>query len=171
MNFHKCLEFTLQWEGGFVDHPRDPGGATNMGITKKTWEDWVGHSVTVEDIKALTIDDINPVYRQNYWNVVHGDQLPDGLDLLVFDFAVNSGPRRSVLELQRLFPGLTDDGVIGPITLGTVLGEYKLDPYDLIDDYCQARGLFLEKLDTFDTFGRGWMNRVEAARKEAKGMV
>lgn len=172
MNFDRCLKFTLRWEGGYVNHPLDPGGPTNMGITQKTYEQWVGHKVTPTDIALLTEENIQPIYKELYWNKVSGDSLPNGIDLLAFDFAVNSGPSRAVMELQKIYDGgLSVDGIIGPITLATVKEDYEYDPKELIDDYCDQRMIFLQSLATFSTFGRGWTKRVEAARKEAKRMV
>jgi lysozyme family protein len=162
-NFDKCLAMVLKHEGGFVDHPKDPGGATNMGVTLGTYEQWVGRSVTIEEMKALTVDDVAPIYRKNYWDRVRGDDLPSGVDWSVFDWAVNSGRSRSAKALQKIVM-VTRDGAIGPKTLAAV-GDHK--PEDLINTMHTARQRFYERLSTFDTFGRGWSRRNTETRDAA----
>jgi lysozyme family protein len=166
-NFDKVLALVLKHEGGFVDHPRDPGGATNMGVTLGTYEQWVGRSVTVEEMKALTFDDVAPIYRKNYWDRVRGDDLPSGVDWSVFDWAVNSGPGRSAKALQKIVM-VTRDGAIGPKTLAAV-GDHK--PDDLVHAMYHARQRFYEGLSTFETFGRGWTRRNAETRESALAMV
>jgi lysozyme family protein len=162
-NFDKCLAMVLKHEGGFVDHPKDPGGATNMGVTLGTYEQWVGRSVTIEEMKALTVDDVAPIYRKNYWDRVRGDDQPSGVDWSVFDWAVNSGRSRSAKALQKIVM-VTRDGAIGPKTLAAV-GDHK--PEDLINTMHTARQRFYERLSTFDTFGRGWSRRNTETRDAA----
>lgn len=171
MNFSECLKFTLKYEGGYVNHPKDPGGATNLGVTLRTYEKWTGKKQTPTTIAMLTESDVKPIYKSFYWDKVSGDSLPEGIDLLTFDFAVNSGPGTAAKRLQELFPGMVVDGGIGPVTLASIRAEYKDNPIQLIDDYCNARLRFLKGLPTFVTFGKGWTSRVEAARKAAKGMA
>ena len=84
-NFDRCLEMVLKHEGGFVNHPKDPGGATNMGVTLATYEQWVGRSVTIEEMKSLAFQDVAPIYKKDYWDKVRGDDLPSGVDWSVFD--------------------------------------------------------------------------------------
>lgn len=162
-NFDKCLAMVLKHEGGFVDHPKDPGGATNMGVTLGTYEQWVGRSVTVAEMKALTFDDVAPIYRKNYWDRVRGDDLPSGVDWSVFDWAVNSGPSRSAKALQKIVM-VTRDGAIGPKTLYAVANQ---EPDKIIDAMYIARQRFYERLSTFDTFGRGWTRRNTETRDAA----
>src|SRR5215208_1126468 len=95
-NFEACLQFTLQFEGGFVNDPDDPGGATNLGVTTDTLSDVLGRKATIDDVKKLTPRTVEPIYLQRYWTPVRGDELPFGLDLAVFDFGVHSGPARAV---------------------------------------------------------------------------
>ena len=97
-NWHKSLEVILHHEGGYVNHPKDPGGETNMGVTKRVYEEHGG----TKDMKELTHEDVNPIYKKGYWDKVKGDELPDGLDLMIFDFAVNAGPGRAAKFIQRL---------------------------------------------------------------------
>ena len=162
-NFDKCLAMVLKHEGGFVDHPKDPGGATNMGVTLGTYEQWMGRSVTIAEMKALTADDVAPIYRKNYWDRVRGDDLPSGVDWSVFDWAVNSGPSRSAKALQKIVM-VTRDGAIGPKTLYAVANQ---EPDKIIDAMHTARQRFYERLSTFDTFGRGWSRRNTETREAA----
>lgn len=166
-NFEKCLEFVLHHEGGFVNHPDDPGGITNLGCTKSTWEKWIGRPCTVEEMHALAPADVAPLYREKYWNKVRGDDLPTGIDYCVFDTAINSGPGRAVKFLQEAV-GAVPDGAIGPKTLAAV---QNADPRQVIDTFCSARMAFLKELKTWSTFGRGWERRVTDARRQALLML
>ena len=91
-NWDKCLQAILHHEGGYVNHPKDPGGETNLGVTKRVYEEWGG----TKDMKQLTFEDVAPIYKKNYWDKVKADDLPSGLDLCVFDFAVNAASSRVV---------------------------------------------------------------------------
>ena len=166
-NFDKCLEIILHHEGGYVNHPKDPGGETNMGVTKRVYQKWGG----TKDMRDLTIADVSPIYKKNYWDKIKGDDLPNGLDLCVFDFGVNSGPGRAAKFLQRII-GVTPDGGIGPITLGA-LKEYleKNDVISVIDEYQNKRQDFYEELKHFETFGRGWTRRVNETSQLAKKLI
>lgn len=165
--FDRCLALVLAHEGGFVDHPSDPGGATNRGITRAVLAEWRGTEVTAEDVRALTEAEAREIYLARYWNVIRGDELPPGLDLAVFDFAVNSGPRRAARLLQRVL-NVTPDGVIGRVTLAAARAA---DRATTIDELCDARLAFLQQLETWPTFGRGWQRRVEAVRTAAQAMA
>jgi lysozyme family protein len=167
MRFDDCLACVLTHEGGYVAHPADPGGHTNLGVTKDTWERWVGRSVSVDAIKALTVSDVTPVYREKYWDRAKCGLLPVGIDYCVFDTAVNSGPGRAVKFLQEVV-GSTPDGVIGPLTLRAV---HAMNPRDVIDGYCDKRLAFLQELKTWPTFGRGWGRRVDEVRRTAHEML
>lgn len=164
-NFDTCLNEALKHEGGYVDHPKDPGGATNLGVTKKAWEEWVGHEVTKDDIKKLTLNDVKPFYRKKYWDVCRCNDLPLGLDYVVFDIAINSGTRRAASFLQSAV-GATSDGVIGDGTI-TCVKRTPLSVKELIDTICNRRELFYKSLPTFPTFGRGWLKRNEEVRQRA----
>ena len=155
-NFDQCFKITLVYEGGFSDHPKDPGGMTNLGVTRAVWEDYLNRDVTEAEMRALTPDIVKPLYKAKYWDAIRGDDLPSGLDAVVYDFAVNSGPARAAKFLQRLV-GATEDGKIGPGTLKLV-GEHNAN--DLIEKMCEARLRFLQGLSTFPTFGKGWTDRV-----------
>ncbi|MCD6073099.1 MAG: hypothetical protein K0S42_3615 [Microvirga sp.] len=114
--FDHAVELVLQHEGGFVHHAQDPGGATKFGITRETLSRVRGRPATIEDVRALTRAEAVAVYRRLYWDAVRGDDLPPGLDLAVFDLAVNSGPARAVRMLQTVL-GVAVDGIVGPVTL------------------------------------------------------
>jgi lysozyme family protein len=156
-NYQKCLETILHHEGGYVNHPKDPGGETNLGVTKRVYEEHGG----TKDMKELTVEDVAPIYKKGYWDKMKGDDLPSGLDLCVFDFGVNAGPGRAAKFLQKMI-GTTVDGGIGPMTLAKV-NEY-VDSNGLeesIKQYQSARQEYYENLSTFNTFGKGWTRRVD----------
>lgn len=162
-NFDNSLKMLLKHEGGYVNHHRDPGGMTNLGVTKRVYEAWVGHEVDEAAMRALTPDDVAPIYRANYWDAVWGDHLPSGVDFSVFDWAVNSGPSRAIKALQRIV-GSVSDGVMGPKTMQAVM---DMDAEKIIDMMHGERQRFYERLDTFDTFGRGWTRRNNETRQAA----
>ena len=166
-NYDKCLETILHHEGGYVNHPKDPGGETNLGVTKRVYEEWGG----TKDMKDLLVEDVAPIYRKNYWDKLKGDDLPSGLDLCVFDFGVNAGPGRAAKYLQTMI-GTVADGGIGPNTLKKV-NEY-VEKHGLevtIRDYQNRRQGYYESLSTFETFGRGWTRRVDETTELALSMV
>lgn len=168
-NFAACLAHILASEGGYVDHPKDPGGATNMGITHTTLAEWRGRPVTKADVRALTKAEAAAIYKARYWDTVRGDDLPAGLDLVAFDAAVNSGVYRGARWLQSAL-GVVADGKIGPRSIAAASAA---DRSTAIRRAVQARKNFLLSLSTWATFGRGWSSRltsVEAsAIKMAKG--
>ena len=166
-NFEESLAHVLKHEGGYVDHPKDPGGATNLGCTKKVWEEWVGHEVTKDDIKALTIADVSPLYKARYWDKCRCDDLPRGVDFAVFDLAINSGVGRASKLLQRAV-GVAADGAIGPATLAAVANA---NPRELATKICELRLAFLQALPTWETFGKGWGRRVKETEKTAFNMA
>ena len=166
-NFPHALPIILKHEGGYVDHPRDPGGATNMGITHKTLAAWRGRPVTPQDVRNLTKAEAGRIYRANYWNAVNGDSLPPGADLVVFDFAVNAGVSRASRLLQKMVYA-EQDGHIGPATLEQVA---RIDPVSLINGYSEGRMNHYRSLRIWDTFGKGWTRRTSETREAALGMV
>ncbi|KGM38762.1 hypothetical protein JY97_14820 [Alkalispirochaeta odontotermitis] len=171
-NFAAALEYVLKHEGGYVNHPKDPGGATNMGVTigtaKRLGIDVDGDGDTdIVDIQKLTKKDAAKVYRAQYWNKVKGDSLPSGVDYAVFDFAVNSGVSRAAKFLQHVV-GAKPDGRIGPKTLALVAAY---DPNKLITRLCNDRLEWLRRLKTFKTFGKGWTRRVNGVLVEAQAMT
>lgn len=166
-NLEKCMELILKHEGGYVNHPRDPGGETNLGITKRVYQEWGG----TKDMRDLTVDDVTPIYKKNYWDKMRCDDLPSGLDLCLFDFGVNAGTGRAVKKLQAII-GTAVDGGIGPNTL-RALDMYILQNgiEKLIDQYQDVRLDYYKKLKHFDTFGRGWTRRTLETTEAAMEMV
>lgn len=166
-NFEKCLEMLLKHEGGFVNHPKDPGGMTNLGVTKRVLEEFLGREVSEDDMRNLTAESVAPLYKAKYWDKVGGDNLPSGVDWCAFDWAVNSGPARAVKAMQQIVDTEVD-GLIGPNTLRSIAAE---DPKHVIEGMYAVRQKFYEGLKTFDTFGKGWTRRNEETREQALGMV
>jgi lysozyme family protein len=167
--FLECVALILRHEGGYVDHPEDPGGATNHGITLATLRAWRNDpDLTAEQVRALTREEAVEIYRSLYWNRIRAQNLPAGLDLALFDYAVNSGPPQAVRSLQGLL-GVRRDGSVGPQTLAAIRAA---DPRALIRDLCAARLTLLRSLPGWGRFGVGWSRRVaetEAAALRAVG--
>ena len=165
-NYQHCLEMILHHEGGYVNHPKDPGGETNLCVTKRVYEDFGGE----KDMKDLLVEDVAPIYEKNYWGRMKCDDIPSGLDLCVFDFGVNAGTGRSAKYLQRMI-GSTPDGGIGPNTLKALAAFVENEGLKYAIETFQAnRQEYYEKLKTFETFGRGWTRRVQETTKEALEM-
>ena len=169
--FDTCLAFTLREEGGYMDDPADPGGATNMGITFATYRQWSDNSdlgpIQVQDMTERTA---RAIYRTLYWNPLRADALPAGVDLSVFDMGVNAGIWWSARLLQRAlgFTGEEVDGCIGPETLGAAA---KCNARTLVNDLADRQSAYYRPLPDFPTFGTGWLNRTEARRRAALAMV
>lgn len=170
-NFARALKAVLAHEGGYVDHPKDPGGATNLGVTIGTLSAWLGRKASKGEVKALTVEAVKPIYRANYWDAIRGDDLPSGVDYAVFDFAVNSGPARAAIYLQNIV-GTAPDGKIGPITVKAVAAYVsRFGAAQLVNELCSQRLAFLQRLSTWPTFGKGWGRRVAEVRVEAMAMT
>ena len=163
MTFEEALEHVLKHEGGFVNHPKDPGGMTNLGVTKKVWDEWIGRESSEDEMRNLKPEDVANLYKKLYWDRVKGDDLPSGVNYCVFDAAVNSGTGRAAKWLQEAV-GAVADGAIGAKTLAKVAAH---DADSLVNAYCDVRLNFLKSLKTFDTFGKGWSRRVEGVRQTA----
>ena len=166
-NFDKCLTMLLKHEGGFVDHPKDPGGMTNLGVTKAVYDKWIGRESTEAEMRGLTQDDVAPIYKKNYWDRCKCDQLPSGADWSVFDWAVNSGTGRASKAMQKIV-GAKQDGAIGPKTLQMIANE-KAE--FLVEEMYHQRQSFYEKLKTFETFGRGWTRRNKETKEAALELI
>jgi len=167
-NYDHCLGLILSHEGGYVNHPKDPGGETNKGITKRVYENWcIEQDLFQKDMKDLKISDVAPIYKENYWDRCKCDSLPDGVDLCVFDFGVNAGTGRGARFLQKCV-GAIADGAIGPNTLRQVDEWVAMrGEEDLIVEYSERRRNYYKRLKTFSTFGKGWLRRVEETELEA----
>jgi lysozyme family protein len=166
-NWQKSFELMLKSEGGFVNHPSDPGGMTNLGVTKATWENWVGRESDEAEMRSLTPEKVEPLYKKKFFDAVRGDELPVGLDYLLFDFAVNAGAGRAIKTLQSAV-GVTPDGGFGPLTMAAV---QAIEPQELIERFSQAKEDFYRSLNTFNVFGKGWLNRVADVKLKANSMI
>jgi lysozyme family protein len=165
-NFKPSLAAVLVHEGGYVNDPRDNGGATNKGVTQAVYDDWrTKHGLPHQSVKAITANEIEQIYKGGYWDAIRGDDLPLGLDYAMFDFAVNSGGNRASRYLQSCV-GVTTDGKIGPATLGAIHNVMAT-----IGALCDKRLEFMRGLADFDHFGRGWTARVNEVAARAKGMA
>lgn len=165
--FDRAFDLVIAHEGGYVNHPQDPGGATNLGVTQATLSAWLGRAATISDVKALTRAKVKPIYRKQYWDAIRGDDLPAGLDYAVFDYAVNSGSGRAARDLQRCLR-VAADGSVGVMTLRAAEAAAEHDELGIIDDLCDLRLAFLRRLKTFRTFGKGWTRRVAGVRENAR---
>jgi lysozyme family protein len=166
-NWKLAFEQMLKSEGGYVNNPADPGGMTNLGVTKATWENWVGRESDEAEMRGLTPEKVEPLYKKKFWDAVRADELPVGLDYLMFDFGVNAGPGRAIKVMQSAV-GVTPDGGFGPMTLAAV---QAIDPVELIEKFSQAKEDFYRSLGTFATFGKGWLNRVADVKIKANSML
>lgn len=162
--FDVCLPLTLAYEGGWSNHPRDPGKATMRGVTQAVYDVYRRDShLAARSVREIEPGEMSAIYRERYWQRATGDVLPVGVDYAVFDFAVNSGVARAVVVLQVLV-GVVADGAMGPKTLAGVSrftgthGSAALS-YAI----CDERMRFLKSLATYETFGRGWERRVMGA--------
>lgn len=166
--FADCLAETLKHEGGWANHPRDPGGATMKGVTQKVYDGWrEARNLPKRSVRHIEDAELGDIYRRQYWDAVRADELPAGVDLAAFDFAVNSGPARAAKSLQRTL-GLNADGHIGAATLAAV---GRVSPEIVIADYMAARRAFLRGLSTYGTFGRGWMRRCDEIEDAALSAI
>lgn len=166
-NFEQCLSWLLHHEGGFVNHPKDPGGMTNLGVTRKVLEEFYGHEVSEQQMRDLTPREVKPLYREKYWDRIRGDELPAGVDWFTFDWAVNSGVSRASKALQQII-GVSDDGIIGS---GTLRAVREVEPDFIITRMFLKRQDFYESLDSFKTFGKGWSRRNSETSKQAMELL
>lgn len=168
-NFKASLAAVLKHEGGYVDHLRDPGGATNMGITRHTLAAWRGMKIRdlpKTEVKWLTLAEASEIYKARYWDMSRCDDLPSGVDLVVFDGSVNSGPRRSIKWLQGAIE-VKRDGVLGPVTLKATVA---MSADQVVDRILATRLAWLKRLKTWPTFGKGWAKRITRVKREAMSM-
>jgi lysozyme family protein len=167
-NFANCLKITLHEEGGFSDNPHDPGGATMCGVTQRVYDAWRSRAGEgLQGVRRIAPEEISAIYRELYWDNVRGSALPVGVDLMVFDEGVNSGPHRSILDLQRCV-GVNPDGLLGPMTLQAI---DRANPADLITSLADWRLSWLGRLAGWRYFSRGWAARVESVKSASLAMV
>jgi lysozyme family protein len=168
-NFDACLAKLLVHEGGFVNDSRDNGGMTNLGVTIRVWEEWVGHTVSEKEMRNLTPLMVKPLYKRKYWDASKCNDLVPGVDYCVFDVAVNSGVGRAIKLLQSCV-GSTPDGDYGSIT-NNLVKKAEQDPIRLIELYSAKRLEFLQSLKSFPVFGKGWSRRVAEVKADALAMA
>lgn len=171
--FEKALIPVLAHEGGYVNHPRDPGGATNKGITQGTFNAYLARNgQQLRPVRTITDAEVKAIYKAGYWDAVRGDDMPPGVGYVLFDFAVNSGPSRAIKTMQAAL-GVTPDGAIGNATMAAL--EETEDHDALIADICARRLAFMRRLSTWGSFGKGWARRVAEVQKRgqawAKGSI
>lgn len=158
-----ALAKVLVHEGGYVNDPRDPGGATMQGVTQRTYDGYRRRlGKPSAPVKGISKVELGEIYRRQYWDAVKGDALPEGVDYVLFDGAVNSGPTQSVKWLQRAL-GVRVDGVIGEATVAAA--EAYPDHDALVAAILDRRLAFLRSLRTWRAFGRGWNRRVDEVRR------
>lgn len=173
-SFPQSLQLVLAHEGGFVNHPADPGGATNKGVTQGVYDTYrksIGEKP--RSVKSITKAEVEDIYRNQYWGKIDGDALPAGIDYAVFDYAVNSGVGKAVKDLQRTLRGWSNrlgevasirvDGIMGQATIAAAIAAANEDECAFIESLCDRRMTFLKSLKTYKTFGKGWKRRVMGA--------
>jgi hypothetical protein len=170
-NFDFCFDRIIKSEGGYVWDKDDAGGETNLGVTKQAWSEFLERPIQDGEMKKLTTSDVKPFYKQVYWDSIKCDDLPSGLDYVVFDFGINAGTKKSAKFLQRAV-GAAEDGVIGPATLALVK---TIEVPLLINIFTKLKENFynsiVEKNPVQDKFLKGWMNRVASVQTTAESMV
>lgn len=167
-NFAECLKKVLVHEGGWSNHPSDPGGATMKGVIQTVYNKYrQDKGLPAQTVRNISDDELKEIYKERYWDLIRGDELPLGLDYCVFDGAVNSGPSQSIKWLQRAL-GVTADGKFGPVTLSAL--ENK-DIASVIKDYFSKRLAMLMSLKTWPVFGKGWGRRVSEVQKHSIEML
>jgi lysozyme family protein len=170
-NFDQCMSYVFSAEGGYVDNPRDPGGATNMGITLDTLTAWRHEQVSKADVQNLSRDEATAIYHANYWNVLRCGSLPSGIDVMVFDAGVNCGNAHSARTLQTIV-ACAADGVIGPATLQAVNNAVGASGIlSILTQFSRAQSSYYHSLSTFDTFGAGWLKRVASTLSLAQQLA
>ena len=166
-NFPAALALVLQSEGGFVNHRNDPGGMTNLGVTRNVWREWVNRDVDEAEMRSLTPELVTPLYKARYWDACHCSDLQRGVDYAVFDAAVNMGPGRAAKLLQTALE-VKADGIIGRATIAAATAA---DPVELLEAFSLGKEAFYQSLPTFSTFGKGWLNRVAHVQDAAEQMI
>lgn len=171
--FVAAMELLAVHEGGYVNHPADPGGATNRGVTQRVYDAWrVRRGQKKQSVALITTGEAQVIYHAQYWRTVSADELPTGIDYCVFDAAVNSGPSRAAKWAQqvcgRLGHTVAVDGVIGEVTLEAI---EKCSPVAFVHAYCDTRLAFMRRLRHYPTFKRGWERRVKEVRETSLSWI
>ena len=163
-NYPQALKQVLKYEGGYVDHPKDPGGPTNKGVTQAVYDNWrKSQNLSIQSVRAIADSEVAAIYKNLYWDRVSGDLLPSGVDFAVFDFAVNSGVSRAAKMLQSVV-GVTQDGQIGPATILATKTYVAMS-------ITNRRLAFMQSLSIWSTFGKGWSARIGDVKKQIIALV
>ena len=158
-NFDACMAEVFKYEGGYVNDQHDPGGETNLGISKRSYPK--------EDIRNMTRARAAQIYRRDFWDKLRCAELPDGLDLVAFDAAVNSGPSRGAKWLQQAL-GVAVDGKVGLATIGAAKNTYT--PAAVLRAVGFRRA-FLKTLPTWERYKNGWTKRLDSVEAVASAMA
>ena len=160
MSLNIILDMILKHEGGYVNHPDDPGGETKFGISKRAYPNL--------EIDKLSESDAKVIYEQDYWERIKGSDLPIGVACATMDYAVNSGISRASKALQSVCGITKGDGIIGPNTLNAVWSTVNdTSEIKVINNLTQQRLDFIRKLSIYDTFGKGWEKRIKETEVKA----
>jgi lysozyme family protein len=163
-NYPQALKQVLKYEGGYVDHPKDPGGPTNKGVTQAVYDNWrKSQNLSIQSVRAIADSEVAAIYKNLYWDRVSGDLLPSGVDFAVFDFAVNSGVSRAAKMLQSVV-GVTQDGQIGPATILATKTYVAMS-------ITNRRLAFMQSLSIWSTFGKGWSARIADVKAQIIALV
>lgn len=154
-----AFDLLMSVEGGYVNDPKDKGGETKYGISKKSYPN--------EDIANLTIDRAKKIYKRDYWDRCKCDSIPDCLSVALFDFAVHSGTKLAIKKLQESL-GVKSDGIIGNQTIGAA---NRIPSNRVLNDYFWRRIIYLIKLKDFKTYGSGWGNRLDKVRQYCENLI
>jgi lysozyme family protein len=166
-SYPEAIRRLLASEGGYVNHPSDPGGPTNFGITLADYRRYVKPDAGDADVRAMTVDAAKAIYRAKYWGAMRCDALPAGVDYCVFDYAVNSGTGRAPKVVQRVLEQ-TVNGRMDDATVAAVLAR---DAREVVQAICDERMRFLKGLRTWQVFGKGWSRRVGEVRAASLAMA
>jgi lysozyme family protein len=166
-NYAESISRVLASEGGYVNHPSDPGGPTNFGITMADYRKYVKGDASADDVRAMKVDAAKAIYREKYWGATRCDELPAGVDYCAFDYAVNSGTGRVPKVLQRIL-GIAVTGRMDDATLVATRGR---EARALVQAICDERLRFLQGLKTWPVFGKGWAKRVGEVRVAALALA
>jgi lysozyme family protein len=165
--YPEAIRRLLASEGGYVNHPSDPGGPSNFGITIHDYRKYVKADANPADIRRMTVDEATEIYRSKYWGALRADELPAGVDYCLFDYAVNSGTARAPKVLQRLL----SVPVTGRVDEATLAAVRASESRKLVQEICAERMRFLQSLRTWPVFGAGWSRRVSEVRGAALALA
>ena len=153
----KLKSFILSWEGGFVNDPRDPGGATNKGVTLATFRSVFGKDKTVKDLKKITDSQWMTIFKTKFWDRYKADSIKDEwITYLLVDWLWTSGPGNAIERVQK-FLGLKIDGIVGNVTIN------KINSYngkELFTKLWHLRENFIKTRAQYLIYGKGWLRRL-----------